>query len=152
MQPEREVEVPPVVLLPVAQNVHTEFPVPGAYWLSYPHTVHVCWPTSEKVPVEHSVFDELPSGQKLPAGHLLQVFRVLPSALPPDVNMPIGHVSQMLAPASEYFLSSPQGTHAPPDSYVPAVHADGLPDDPHVEPFGHTSQVVRVEVVPPLVK
>jgi hypothetical protein len=32
------------------------------------------------------------------------------------------------------------------------VHREGVPDDPHVDPFGHTAHVVRVDVVPPLVK
>ena len=116
VHPERVVDVPPVVLLPAAQNLHTELPLPGAYWLSYPHTEHECCPALENVPSRQDAFELEPSLQNIPAGHTEQSVRVRPSALPPDVNMPIGHVSQMLAPASEYFLSSPHETQLPPDS------------------------------------
>ena len=156
VHPERVVDVPPVVLLPAAQNLHTELPLPGAYWLSYPHTEHECCPALENVPSRQDSFELEPSLQNMPAGHTEQSVRVRPSALPPDVNMPIGHVSQMLAPASEYFLSSPHGTQLPLDTYVPAAHFEGLLEVPHMEPSGQTLQDVRVNSsrneIPPSVK
>ena len=80
---------------------------------------------------------------------------VLVVVVPPDVSMPMGHVAQMLAPASAYSLSDPHGLQSedPADANFPGAQADTEPDpSPHAAPVGHTVHLVRVIVVPPSVK
>ena len=94
-----------------------------------------------------------PSGHSLPAGHTVHVLRVVTP--PPPVCEPGGHVSQILAPTSAHFLSSPQSLHVelPPVANLPAAHEDTDPEASHVTPLGHTEHEVRVfSSVPPVVR
>ena len=149
LHPVRVVEVPPSVKLPTGHTAQAAKPPDAEYWLSCPHPEHVCCPAFEYFPATHGVLALDPSAQLLPAGHWVHAVRVF--AVPPSVNIPTGHVSQTLAPASAYFLSPPHSWHVelPAEANLPGVHDDTDPEV-HVEPVGHTSHLVRVVSVPPL--
>ena len=148
----RVVAVPPDVIDPAGQTTHSMELALFEYWLSYPHAEHWYCPAMEYLPASHGTVLLDPSTHALPAGHEEHTVRVVSN--PPLVKEPIGHVSQILAPASAYFLSSPHATHVslPEAANVPAIHFDTVPVVSHLDPVGHTLHAVRVVSVPPLVK
>ena len=100
-----------------------------------------------------------------PAGHGVQLVRVMP--VPPEVNEPAGHVSQVAASFELHRLSAPQASHplwsarrcvparhdahddAPAPEYVPASHAVTMLVPSQRDPAGQGSQRDRVVLSPP---
>ena len=133
-------------------------PVPVAYSLSLPQSLHVCTPESRKsattdgpvmyVPAAHGVWVELPS-HEWPASHAVHVVRVF--TVPPLVNDPARHVShQALAVAlGVYDASLLQFVQepAPCASAVPATHAVCVEVPSHEWPASHAVHVSRVLVL-----
>ena len=87
--------VPPEVKSPAPHVLQVEAPSPE-YIVSLPHGVHAKLPATAEVPAVQSVCTELPE-HELPAGHLVQVVRVL-VPLPPEVKEPLRQSSQAAAP------------------------------------------------------
>ena len=104
-----------------------------------------------------------------PIGHWLHAVRsAVP--VPPDVNEPAVHGSQLAAWFELHRLSAPQAVHAaasapdekparhgahddaPPGAYVPASHASCTLVPSHAKPSGQGSQRDRVVSSPPAVK
>ena len=148
----RVVVVPPCVQDPGGHTTHSIDCDEVEYWLSYPHPEHLCCPDVEYVPASHGTDVLDPSTHALPAGHDEHSVRVV--ATPPLVKDPIGHVSQILAPASAYFLSFPHATHVslPEAAKVPAEHLVAVPELSHFVPVGQNTQLTLVlSLSPPIV-
>lgn len=145
----RVVDVPPSANEPTGQSSHLLLPDESEYMFGSPQLTQAGCPAPEYLPATHAAFTLDPSHAD-PDGHTEHLVRAFPSVVPPSVNIPGGQLSQLLAPASEYFLSSPHTTHADDDKNVPGVHLD-TPPPVHVLPTGHVTHAVRVVSVPPVV-
>ena len=132
--------------------------VPGS------QSVHELAPPVLYFPAGHSLLTLVPSHVD-PAGHEVQLVRVV--LVPPQVNEPTVHGSQVEAWFALHKSSAPQASHplwsatwcvparhgahddAPPGAYVPASHASCTLVPSHANPSGQGSQLDRVVLSPP---
>ena len=115
---------------------------------SSPHTTQDADPAALYLPAVQAVTVPDPS-QVLPASQALHVVRA--AEVPPDVLDPAAHVLHVVAPFSEYFLSSPQSVHTPLPAalYLPAAQASTELVPSHGDPGGQAAHAVCVVDVPP---